>query len=140
MATRPPKKEAMQQLPRTRATVKMMKPGRGLRAWVGLFLQERREKRAGGSPQVPAAPTNLVAGVNVTLVVLTWDGVSGDVLGLNIYRQTDGGGYGLWQSLDPGSTGTEDGDGVAGHSYNYYLTAFNAVGESAPSNDVYVLL
>jgi hypothetical protein len=38
----------------------MMRPGAGLRAWVGLYLQERREKRA-AAVGMPAAP---VWGVN----------------------------------------------------------------------------
>jgi hypothetical protein len=114
-----------------------------LRRWESLWLQKRRRRRrrAVGQPAVPVAPGNLIADANGgVLVVLQWDDRSVDEQGFRIYRQVDGGGYGLWQTVGAGASGAEDPGVVSGHVYAYYVTAFNAAGESGPSNEVEVTI
>jgi hypothetical protein len=60
--------------------------------------------------------------------------MSSDEQGFRVYRQVDSGGYSVLQTLPDGSAYAEDADVVLGHLYDYYVTSFNAVGESAPSN------
>lgn len=71
-----------------------------------------------------------------TWIELTWQDLSGDELGFRVYRKVDAGSFSLWQSLGPNVTTTQDLTVSAGHWYRYYVTAYNAAGESAPSNTV----
>jgi hypothetical protein len=113
-----------------------------LRRWESLWLQKRRRRRrAVGQPTVPVAPGNLIADANGgVLVVLQWDDRSGNEQGFKIYRQADGGGYEHWQTVGVGVTEAQDPSVVSGHVYAYYVTAFNAAGESGPSNEVEVTI
>lgn len=112
--------------------------------WVALHLQERRRKRAGTGtvlPAVPAAPTDLVAEDHAGAQVgLSWSDLAGDQQGFRVYRSVDGDGYGVWQTLDASSTWVDDADVFVGHLYSYYVVAFNAAGESAPSNVAQLVL
>lgn len=113
------------------------------RAWLALFLQGRRRKRVAASvpalPQMPSAPGNLLAEDWGSFIQLSWDDLSGDELGFRVYRKVDGGSYGLWQTLGANVTGVQDSDVIVAHLYSYYVVAFNAVGESAQSNESAVL-
>jgi hypothetical protein len=116
--------------------------GGKLRAWMAVWLQGRRRKRTVAQPTVPVAPGNLQISLNGgVLVVLTWDDRSSDEQGFYVYRQVDGGGgFEIVLTFGAGATYAEDGGGISGHQYQYYVTAFNAVGESGPSNMVEVTL
>jgi fibronectin type 3 domain-containing protein len=109
---------------------------------MALWLQGRRRKRSVGHPTVPVAPGNLQVSLNGgVLVVLQWDDRSSDEQGFHVYRQVDGGGgFELVLTFGAGTTYAEDGDVISGHQYQYYVTAFNAVGESGLSNMVEVTL
>jgi hypothetical protein len=49
------------------------------------------------------------------------------------------GAFGLYQTLGVNVVTYQDNAVVNAHWYYYYVTAFNAVGESAPSNQVSIL-
>jgi hypothetical protein len=84
---------------------------------------------------LPQAPTNLTAAVGNNQVTLSWSG-SFNPTGYTVYRGTS---FGVVSSLTTvGSTVTSYVDTTAlnGHSYYYVVTASNASGESAYSNEV----
>lgn len=86
-------------------------------------------------PPPPGAPTNLTASVSVTTVTLNWTApVQGPVSSYNVYRGTiHGGPYTLLQS---GVAGTSYQDtAVPNGTWFYTVTAVNAGGESAKSNE-----
>ena len=103
-------------------------------------MQDRRRARAAaGLPAVPAppnAPTNLVLTDVATWIQLTWQDQSNNELGFRVYRKVDAGSFGLWQTLGANVTITQDLSVLIGHLYEYYVTAYNATGESGPSNTV----
>ena len=107
------------------------------RRWVAFYLHERREKRlAAATPTGPLAPANLDALDTGFLVQLTWQDLSSDEQGFRIYRQNNGGGFVVLQTLGANFTSAQDAGVVVGHIYDYYVTAYNASGESAASNVV----
>jgi hypothetical protein len=111
-----------------------------LRSWVALFLQERRRVRAAthAGPTVPNAPANLIGSDLVTYIQLDWQDMSNNELGFHLYRKVDSGSYGLYQTFAPNIVTYQDSAVVISHWYYYYITAYNAVGESAHSNEVAV--
>ena len=113
-----------------------------LRSWVALYSQARRRKRAAthAGPAVPNAPANLQAGDGVSYVQLDWQDMSSNELGFRLYRKVDSGAYSLYQTIGPNIPSYEDSNVVISHWYYYYITAYNAVGESAPSNEASVQL
>ena len=108
-----------------------------LRAWVARFLQGRRRKRA-AAPRVPLAPSNLTALDNSTYVQLSWTDRSADELGFRVYRKEGSGSYGLWQTLGANVVQVQDSGVIIYETYAYYVVAYNAVGESAQSNEAVV--
>ena len=112
-----------------------------LRRWITLWLEDRRRARAAthAGPAVPNAPANLNGSDQTPVIVLTWQDMSGDELGFRLYRKVDGGAYSLYQTLGPNVVSYQDEAVVSDHWYYYYITAYNAVGESAHSNEVSVL-
>ena len=98
--------------------------------------QKRRRKRD-SSPGVPVAPANLTLADVSNWIQLTWVDMSSNEQGFRIYRKVDGGSFGLWLSLGANSTTTNDAGVLVGHVYAYYVTAYNAVGESTPSNTAF---
>jgi hypothetical protein len=87
----------------------------------------------------PAAP-NLSGKAEGTSNVLTWaapDDHGSAITGYKVYRRLAGGSsFTLLASVVAGTTSYADSAITAGQSYTYHVTALNAVGESAPSNDV----
>jgi len=113
-----------------------------LRAWLALWLQGRRRKRAATHavvPGVPNAPQNLVVSNIGAALELDWLDMSADETSFRVYRKVDAGSYGLFQTLAANTTVYVDGAVVSGHTYTYYVTAVNAIGESAHSNEVSTL-
>ena len=109
-----------------------------LRSWVALFLQERRRTRAlaHSLPGVPNAPSNLALSDGGNYIQLTWSDLSGNELGFHVYRNADFAGFVLWRILGANVTQTQDNGVLIGHVYAYYVTAYNAVGESGPTSVV----
>ena len=103
------------------------------RVWIALEEQNRRRAR---QPKGPIAPANLNANDNGTLIELTWQDLSADELGFRIYRKVEAGAFSLWRTLGPNVTLTQDSSVVVAVLYTYYVTAYNANGESAASNIV----
>ena len=108
------------------------------RNWVAHWLQGRRRKRAAShaGPSVPNPPAGLNLSDSGNAIQLTWQDISSNEQGFRVYRKVDGGTFGLWQSLGAGVTTTLDNSVVVGHTYSYYVTAYNAAGESPATNPV----
>jgi fibronectin type 3 domain-containing protein len=114
--------------------MQMLRTVRG--RWLAMWLQDRRRVRAAThlGPSVPNAPVNLNLSDGSNYITLTWTDMSNDELGFHVYRSVQGGGFALWAILGANVTTTQDNSVILGHVYAYYVTAYNAVGESAPSN------
>lgn len=93
------------------------------------------------NPGIPSAPSDLAATLSGTTVHLVWrDNATGEN-GFKVYRrQMSGGVWGTWlmrKRIDaPDSTSFSE--PAAAGTYAYYVQAFNAMGESTPSNTVIV--
>src|SRR4051812_38733060 len=87
----------------------------------------------------PAAPS-LSGKSGGSSNVLSWsapDDHGSAITGYNLYRKVSGASsFTLLTSLAAGGSTYTDSTIASGQSYVYHLTAVNAVGESAPSNDV----
>jgi hypothetical protein len=107
-----------------------------LHHWICLWLEDRRRARAAThlGPTVPNAPANLALSDVSNFIQLTWSDMSGDEQGFYVYRNADFAGFVIWRILGPNVTQVQDTGVAVGHNYAYYVAAFNAVGESAPSN------
>ena len=89
----------------------------------------------GPGPQVPAAPTGLSAtAVSPTQVNLAWTDASGDEDGFRIERSVGGGPFQALTGLGSNATTYADLTVAPATAYAYRVLAFNAVGDSAPSN------
>jgi hypothetical protein len=112
-----------------------------VRDWMLIWLQGRRRKRAAShaGPPVPNAPANLVGEDLVTFIQLTWQDMSSDESGFHLYRKVDAGSYQLYQILGANVTSYQDSAVITGHSYRYRVAAFNAQGDSAQSNEVFLV-
>src|SRR5947208_3053648 len=126
----------MRTQPEIKATSR--RPAGMLRSWEAQYVQARRRKRAlaHSVPTVPTAPGNLNASDDGVSIQLSWFDLSSNELGFNLYKRVDAGGYSFFRALGAGVTATSDFAASNGHVYRYYITAFNAVGESGPSNEV----
>jgi hypothetical protein len=111
-----------------------------LRRWITLWLEDRRRARAAThvGPTAPNAPANLIGTDLVTYIQLNWQDMSSNELGFRLYRKVDSGSYGLFQTFGPNVVSYQDTAVVISHWYYYYVTAYNAVGESGPSNETSV--
>lgn len=86
---------------------------------------------------VPAAPSNLAATVSGSNVALAWTNNATNQSGFKVYRrQRNGGKWGPWSVRGTSTTAAYTDVNVSSGSYQYYVTAYNASGESAPSNTV----
>ncbi len=83
-------------------------------------------------PKGPGSPSNLSANaVSPWQINLSWSAASGVIDGYKIFRN----GSQIAQ-VSSGTTSYQDKGLACGTSYSYYVTAFNAGGESGPSNTV----
>jgi len=81
----------------------------------------------GGTGQAPSAPTGLtVTGTTSSSASLSWTGPGGTVSGYNVYR--NGSKVGTTTSSSYTDSGLS-----ASTGYTYAVTAYNSIGESAPS-------
>lgn len=91
---------------------------------------------------VPAAPSNLAATVSGSNVNLTWTDNATNEGGFRVYRRQQlkkkWSSWSLRQTIAVPNTASYTDANVSSGSYQYYVTAYNAVGESAPSNTVSV--
>jgi hypothetical protein len=84
----------------------------------------------GGSAQAPSAPSGLaVTATTSSSASLSWTGADGTVSGYNVYRN------GSKVGTTTSSSYTDSGLSAA-TSYTYTVTAYNSIGESAPSASV----
>jgi subtilisin family serine protease len=90
---------------------------------------------------VPAAPYNLAATVSGSNVKLTWTDNAANESGFKVYRrQQTGKKWSSWSvraTLAIPNTNSYT-DSISNSAYQYYVTAYNSTGESAPSNSVTV--
>ena len=85
-------------------------------------------------PTVPAAPTSLVASTAGSTVNLSWNDNATNETGYRAYMATGSGGFNrLTPDLAAGTRGASISSLAAG-TYRIYVVAFNASGESSPSN------
>lgn len=84
---------------------------------------------------VPAAPTGLTAGVTNTSITLNWTDNASDETGQSIYYAVGNGAF-FKQSDVGANVKTTTLTGFSPGTYRFYVTAFNANGESAASNTV----
>jgi len=114
------------------ASTRLTKAASRVGQWAALYLQDRRRGRA--LVLVPGAPQNLSGADMSTYIQLRWALGLGTVTGQRIYRNVDGGSYSLWQTVGGSTAQVQDLGVVIGHTYGYYLVAYNSNGDSAPSN------
>jgi FtsP/CotA-like multicopper oxidase with cupredoxin domain len=89
----------------------------------------------GAGPNVPGAPSNLVAtAVSSTAIDLTWVDNSSNEDGFDIERSLDGVGFNYLTSVGPDVVAYTDMGLSASTTYYYRVAAYNVVGSSAPSN------
>ena len=81
----------------------------------------------------PAAPQGLTAIVQAGKIKLSWNAVTG-ATGYYIYRGTEAGKESLLVSVI--GTNYTDSDVTGGNTYYYYVTAYNATGESVASAEI----
>ncbi|HKO00415.1 MAG TPA: PKD domain-containing protein, partial [Thermoanaerobaculia bacterium] len=86
---------------------------------------------------VPNAPSNLAANISGSNVVLNWNDNASDETGESVYVSSNGGAYAKVTDLAASAT-TVTLSGFTTGSYSMYVIAFNAAGNSAPSNTVTV--
>ena len=101
--------------------------------WYGqptYYLDDVSLTGPGGSSSVPSAPSSLsVTGTTSSSASLSWSSPGGTVSGYNIYR--NGSKVGTTTSTSYTDSGLS-----ASTKYTYSVTAYNSIGESAPSASV----
>lgn len=86
--------------------------------------------------QAPAAPSNLTATtVSQSQINLSWQDNSNNEQGFKIERKTQGGSYSQITSVSANTQNYNDTGLNSGTNYCYRVRAYNANGESAPSNE-----
>jgi len=92
--------------------------------------------KGGAAPLPPDAPTGLTASTAATSVTLAWTDASSNESGFYVERATGaGGGFTRIATLAAGATGYVNTGLSAGTLYRYRVQAWNAVGDSAYSNE-----
>src|SRR5262249_42657936 len=87
------------------------------------------------TPAAPAAPSNLAAtAVSSTQVNLTWTNNATNQTGFKVYESADGVHFTLIATVGANVTSCSWTGASAGNTYTFYVTPYNAVGESAHSN------
>lgn len=88
------------------------------------------------APTAPVAPSNLAARqLSTSAVRLTWTNNASNATGTNVYGSRDGGATWQWLgSVGANVTAVDHTNLKRNQTWTYQITAFNAVGESSPSN------
>jgi PKD repeat protein len=90
-------------------------------------------------PQVPPAPSNLIAtAASISSVTLQWSDNSSNESGFSVYYAGSGSFTRAGQTAAGQTSATIS--GLSAGTYRFYVTAFNAAGESAASNTASVTL
>ena len=102
-------------------------------------------RTSSGQPQVPDAPTNVVANeIAPGIAEVLWDYPTEQTThaGFRVYRSsTSGSGYSqVGNDLSPASRTYDDATATAGLTFYYIVRAFNVAGESADSNEAEVTM
>ena len=131
----------MTKLPKSGSPGRRWSAARRFQGWLAAWAQDRRRARQNfvPPPTVPGAPQSLLVTDTGSLIELNWTLGTGPITGQRIYRKVDGGAYALWQTVGAAVHQVQDTDVVTAHLYFYYVVAYNAVGDSAPSNQSGVL-
>ncbi len=99
------------------------------------FSEDASTTTPGTPSGIPAAPTNLTATLaSPTSVTLRWEDNSGNETGFNVYVAQGNEEFSLLGATGPNATGGTVSPVVPGSHLRFRVTAFNAAGESAPSN------
>ncbi|MEK7408022.1 MAG: S8 family serine peptidase [Acidobacteriota bacterium] len=88
------------------------------------------------NPTVPAAPGNLVASVSGSAVTLSWRDNSANETGFRLERKPKSGNWSVTATIGANVTTHQDSPGRG--NWQYRVRAFNAAGNSDPSNIVSV--
>ena len=94
----------------------------------------------GSGQQVPQAPSLLAAFAPSNGIRLTWRDNSALEAGHRLYRSEAGGPFLLQATLPSNQETAFDQPVAPGATYAYRVTAFNSIGESAPTSDVTVVV
>ncbi len=100
-----------------------------------LVLIIRRRKREEENVP-PLGPSNLYVSSTATYMHLTWEHTGDTEEGFRIYRQMFDGPFEIIAEVIPDQTEFYDGNVEMGVVYTYYIVAYNAYGQSAPSNQM----
>jgi hypothetical protein len=87
---------------------------------------------------VASTPSNFLLTDMATYVLLDWAS-PGNEVGYRLYRRVNGGAYSLYQTLAAGQTQALDSAVTLGTAYDYYVAAYNSLGESGPSDVMHLL-
>ncbi len=116
-------------------------------AWNEIGESGRSEKVQGMPMKVivpPSPPKGLTAALDGDAIDLTWEGVDDDggddVKAYNIYRRINENTSELLRVFTSSIFYYTDTDVMPGNTYYYHLTAENSAGESAPSDEVSVVI
>ena len=127
----------MRKLPRIREKARPLAGSRRWLAWLTTWLADRRRDRQSAPPAapVPNAPSNLTVSVEEGFFILMWQDNSSDETEFVLYRKVFSEGYRFLEVLPANTTVFADFDVEPGVYYTWYVVAYNANGESAPSNE-----
>ena len=83
----------------------------------------------------PSAPVNLFVEPTETYLYSAWEDTAGNEDGFRLYRRAFDDPFQVVAEMPANQTEFYDGNVDMGVIYTYYVVAFNAGGESAPSNE-----
>ena len=127
----------MRKLPRIREGGRALAGSRRWLAWLATWLADRRRERQSAPPAapVPNAPSNLTVSVEEGFFILIWQDNSNNEASFILYRKAFSGAYRFLDVVLANTTVYADFDVEPGVYYTWYVVAYNANGESAPSNE-----
>ncbi len=95
-----------------------------------------------GRSGTPLSPTNLIAkSVSTSMVNLRWTDNASNETGFKIYKKTGNGTWSLMKKVNANVVSCRDTEATGNNgslSYQYYIVAYNAVGNSPPTHAVVI--